>query len=183
MSPDDWTALALDVLAQDGPEAVTVATLCQRAGRTRGSLYHHFPDHHTLLAETLEAWVRSCTDALIQATPPEPGAAARLHALAAAIDPRLEQGVRRLVERTPALRTHVQAIDARRIAHLTQLNEQDGDPPPEARARAEVEYAAFLGFQQLRIAQDRQETLYRWFSHRRGDGGKARSPASASNAS
>lgn len=166
MSRTDWTDLALRVLAEEGPEALTVAALCDRAGRTRGSLYHHFADHAALLDATVAAWSREGTDALVAATPPGPGAADRLNDLALAVDVRLEQGVRRLAERTPSVRETVRAVDRARVDHLSRLHEADGDPPAEAQARAEVEYAAFLGFQQLDLDPAHMARLYRWFAAR-----------------
>lgn len=166
MSRTDWTDLALRVLAEEGPDSLTVATLCDRAGRTRGSLYHHFADHGALLEATVAAWSRQGTDALVEATPPGPGAADRLNDLALAIDVRVEQGIRRLAERAPAVREAVGAVDRARVEHLARLHAADGDPPDEARARAEVEYAAFLGFQQLGLEPDHMARLYRWFAAR-----------------
>ena len=75
---EDWTDLALRLLAERGPAAVTVDTLCTAAGRTRGSLYHHFRDHGSLLDATLASWRKRYTDDVIEATPPGPRAPRRL---------------------------------------------------------------------------------------------------------
>lgn len=89
----DWTELALRILAEDGPESLTVARLCEVAGRTRGSLYHHFADHEALIAATLEHWAARDTDRLIA----EARDADDLDRRAAALDARLELAVRRLI--------------------------------------------------------------------------------------
>lgn len=164
MKREDWTALALVVLAEEGPEALTVATLCERAGRTRGSMYHHFSDHGALLDATMEAWTERCTEDLIEATPPGPQAASSLHELAMAIEPALERAVRRLAERVPRLRARVQEVDRRRMEHIAALHGGGED----ARALAEIEYAAFVGFQHLELPAERMEILYRWFRERVG---------------
>lgn len=168
LSRSDWTQLALRVLGEEGPEALTVATMCARAGKTRGSLYHHFPSHGALVAATLGAWEVQHTDALIAATPPGGRSSRHLHDLATALDVDLEQAVRRLVARSPDHAEVVQRVDAKRVEHLHALLVADGLSETDARARAEIEYAAFLGLQQLRLSADRVEQLFTWLDGRTG---------------
>ncbi|MFN3201411.1 MAG: TetR/AcrR family transcriptional regulator [Bradymonadia bacterium] len=159
----DWSSLALRVLSEEGPEGLTIARLCERAGKTRGSLYHHFPGREALLEATLEAWRARNTDALIQATPPERGAAGHLNELALALDFELEQAARRLISREPWLERHIREVDAARIEHLKRLNAAEGVDEETAQTQAELEYAIFLGVQQLDLTPERIKTLYAWF--------------------
>ena len=55
-SRTDWLALGLAALAEDGPLGLTIAALCRRAGKTKGSFYAHFP--------AIEAYARDsiCND-------------------------------------------------------------------------------------------------------------------------
>lgn len=168
LAKTDWIELALKVLTTDGPEALTVASLCKKAQRTRGSLYHHFTDHDALLDAVVNAWAQGSTHALVQQTPPGPGASKRLQVLTMKIDPRLEQAIRRLVERVPRLRSSITQVDRGRVNHLAALHRAEGQDTSDARAQAEIEYAAFLGFQQLQLAPGRQAKLYEWFSGRLG---------------
>ena len=165
-SREDWARLGLDALVEEGPEGLTVARMCARAGCTRGSLYHHFDSQSALVDATMEAWRASCTEALVAATPPGEGALEKLQALSMAIDPTLEQAVRRLVAQTPRLQPFLHDVDSQRVAHSTHLFEQAGLSASDARCRAEVEYAAFLGFQQLALTPDRLGELVRWFNRR-----------------
>lgn len=42
VQPDDYHRAAMALLAEDGPDGLTIATLCLRLGVTKGSFYHHF---------------------------------------------------------------------------------------------------------------------------------------------
>jgi AcrR family transcriptional regulator len=48
---------ALDLLAEAGPEALTLSTVCERVGVTKGSFYHHFDSMAALHEGMLEHWV------------------------------------------------------------------------------------------------------------------------------
>src|SRR3989442_14439608 len=54
LSRDDYLAAGLDLLADGGGSAVTIAALCGRLGVAKGSFYHHFHSvplfHEALLA-------------------------------------------------------------------------------------------------------------------------------------
>lgn len=165
---DDWTRLGVTVLAEEGPAGLGVARLCERAGRTRGSLYHHFEDHDALLRAVLERWRRDSTDALAAAHPPGDGAVEALNAAALGLDFALEQNVRRLVARRADLRAFVAEVDEQRVAHLILLNRHRGANESDARMRAQIEYAAFLGFQQFELPPDRLLELFAWFDARTG---------------
>jgi AcrR family transcriptional regulator len=47
---------ALEVLAKDGPESLSVAEVARRAGVNRGTAYQHFPTREDLAHATAE-WV------------------------------------------------------------------------------------------------------------------------------
>ena len=163
LTRDDWTGLALAVLADEGPSGLTVARVCARAGRTRGSLYHHFENHDALLVGVLERWRREFTESPAAAHPPVEGASAGLHEVAMGLDFGLEQNVRRLVARRDDLRALVEAVDEQRIAHLARIDEERGASAEDARMRAEIEYAAFLGIQQLDLPPERLAALFARF--------------------
>src|SRR5690349_19806066 len=66
LTKDDWTAAALDALAEGGVAAVAIEPLAARLGATKGSAYWHFPNREALLRATLERWEREYTDAVIK---------------------------------------------------------------------------------------------------------------------
>ena len=65
LSRDDWTAAALDALAEVGLSAVAIDPLARRLGATKGSFYWHFSSRDELIAATLELWERRDTIDLV----------------------------------------------------------------------------------------------------------------------
>lgn len=49
------TAAALELLQEDGPEAITHQRVAERAGIGRATIYRHWPDRQSLMLEALEA--------------------------------------------------------------------------------------------------------------------------------
>lgn len=152
-SREDWAIHALEQLARKGVDGVTLDALCRSAGRTRGSLYHHFSDYHALLEATLEVWRDRYTEELIEeirrAGLAGDTGASRLTDLSTALDFDVEIGVRRLASSRPALRETVAVVDRRRIDFLIELQLEAGSTEEDAHALAEIEYAAYVGMQHL----------------------------------
>lgn len=149
----DWLDLGLVALGEEGPAGLTIEAMCRRAGKTKGSFYAHFATTETFLAGLAERWRATTTDALIKATERH-GLASRkldfLNRLVADLDPRLEQAMRRLATQAPVLAPHIAGVDRTRIDYLASLYATCGRyDPTEARALATVEYAAYLGLQQI----------------------------------
>src|SRR2546423_6466907 len=53
---DDYYRAALELLADGGVDALTMANLCARLGVTTGSFYAHFPSMREFHATFLEQW-------------------------------------------------------------------------------------------------------------------------------
>lgn len=157
----DWLTLGLSALKAEGPEALRLEAITARAGRTRGSFYHHFDSVDAFVAGVIDAWAKRCAEDLVEAEDAAFDPAAALNVLSARIDPRQEAAIRRLAATTPALATAVAAVDRRRVDHLRRLKP---DPAGDAAADyALVEYAALLGLQQLTAlaAPERRDRLGR----------------------
>ena len=56
LSRNSWLEVALELLQNDGINAVTVDALAIQLGITRGSFYHHFKDRNDLSREMLDYW-------------------------------------------------------------------------------------------------------------------------------
>lgn len=56
LTANDWLDTALQVLAEQGLEAVAVEPLAKRMGVTKGSFYWHFKNRNVLLSELLQFW-------------------------------------------------------------------------------------------------------------------------------
>lgn len=168
-SRTDWLVLGLAALAEQGPAGLTVEALCRRAGKTKGSFYAHFPAIEAYLAALAAHWREAHTQRLMQEADKGEAAHDRLMALdrmALALDARVEQGMRRLAQLDAGVAAICAGVDRERIGYLARLHGETGRfRPPEALALARVEYAAFVGFQQLDLGlppQDLHET-YRVF--------------------
>ena len=61
LSRNSWLEVALELLQDDGINAVTVDALAVKLGVTRGSFYHHFKDRNDLSKEMLEYWKEKWT--------------------------------------------------------------------------------------------------------------------------
>ena len=148
----NWLELGLAALAEDGPAGLTIEALCRRAGKTKGSFYAHFSAIEAYLAALAGHWRENFTLRLMQAADQGEAAGERLIALdrmALALDFRVERGMRRLAQLDAGVAATCTAVDRERIGYLARLHEEAGRTPEEALALARVEYAAFVGFQQL----------------------------------
>ncbi|MEO1150973.1 MAG: TetR/AcrR family transcriptional regulator [Pseudomonadota bacterium] len=165
MGREHWVQIGLEALKSAEPEALTIERLCDAAGRTKGSFYHHFRGIEAYLEALLDAWEHVFTDQVIEQAVSEPGPKNQLMALdtlARLLDRDIEQGVRRLKSRWPNAAQRVARVDEKRIAFLQTLYAGLALPNLDAAALARVEYAAFLGFQQLdaTVAGTNQADLY-----------------------
>ena len=61
LSRNSWLEVALELLQDDGINAVSVDALAVQLGVTRGSFYHHFKDRNDLSKEMLEYWKKKWT--------------------------------------------------------------------------------------------------------------------------
>lgn len=158
---NDWLALGLDALAEQGPAGLTIEALCRRAGKTKGSFYAHFPAIETYLAALAAHWRETYTLRLMQEADGVEATQHRLIALdmmALALDFRVEQGMRRLAQLDPGVAATCAKVDRERVGYLEKLHGENGRFAPEdALALARVEYAAYIGFQQLDLGLSQQE--------------------------
>lgn len=162
----DWLDTGLALLAGGDRRALTLERLCEQLGRTKGSFYHHFRDMPTYQLELLERWQARHTQALIDDanTRDEPlDRSERLRARVVAADLRLERAIRSWAEVEPLARAAVDAVDARRLAYLSELALARTGDPALAKLLARIEYAAFVGSVELfaELPQAQREQLGR----------------------
>jgi AcrR family transcriptional regulator len=151
LSAHQWIEVGLRELSEHGPDALTIDALCRRTGKTKGSFYAHFGSHGAFLGSLVRSWLERNTVALLQAADVEPtprGRLNKLNALALRLDAKLDQGMRALAERHPALSEAVSEVDSIRIANLARLHRAVRNcTEAESIDLATIEYAAFIGFQ------------------------------------
>ena len=153
LSAETWAEAALDAIARDGVSAVSVEPLAKALGVTKGSFYWHFPNRDALLAAALELWERRETQEVLERVRREEDPRRRIEILfrevsgdrrtsplylalsAASSDPKIGAAVRRVAER--------------RLGFMTECFAALGLADDEARRRALMAYAMYLGMLQL----------------------------------
>ena len=150
-SREDWLDFALMRLAEDGPDALKLTTICEAAGRTIGSFYHHFDDQAQFFEALLRHWRKTNTEeviAAIEALPDADRQAERLNTVAMTMNQAVEVGMRQFAFQNKRAAEEVAAIDEIRISYLAaSYVRRLALEEPEARLLAELEYAAFVGTQ------------------------------------
>src|ERR1700732_3112565 len=73
---------AVDLYAEQGYDATTVAQIAERAGVTKSTFFRHFPDKRELLVAGQETLSRLLTEGIAEA----PGGAGALEAVAAGLE-------------------------------------------------------------------------------------------------
>ncbi|WP_158891362.1 TetR/AcrR family transcriptional regulator [Amycolatopsis anabasis] len=145
----DWTAAALDALAEGGVAAVAMEPLAARLGTTKGSAYWHFANRDELLRSTLERWEAEHTEAVIEYIESRPDPRDRLHALLGAAL-RLSRGSTVLAAMLaaaehPVVSPILNRVTDRRIGYLASLFADLGFGRAEARRRAVLAYSTYVG--------------------------------------
>src|SRR5678815_367011 len=67
LTASDWAEAALQLIAEKGLRALTVAALAARLGVTKGSFYWHFQGRTELLAAALARWEERATSETMRA--------------------------------------------------------------------------------------------------------------------
>ena len=153
MSREQWAHEALKALARGGLAAVAVEPLARKLGVTKGSFYWHFDNRDALLQAALTLWEANNAAAIgdYELRFPEP--AGRLRALfSAAFEPAALGG---LLQHLSAEREHpvigpiLRRVTQARLAYLARIYVAIGLDEVEARHRAILAYAAYIGMYQL----------------------------------
>ncbi len=63
LTRDNWLALALEILAQEGRAKIKIEYIAERLGVTRGSFYAHFSDRRDFNNSIAEYWAETLTSA------------------------------------------------------------------------------------------------------------------------
>ncbi|WOI53390.1 TetR/AcrR family transcriptional regulator [Parvularcula sp. LCG005] len=148
---EHWVDLGLTSLAASGPDSLKIERLCEVAGRSKGSFYHHFHDQQAFIDALLERWRashRASVAAALSAVQNRRESIVLLDYLSARTDPALETGMRRLAHINTAAQDAIAETDAARIDTIASLYAGKTDAV-QARELAEIEYAVYVGHQVL----------------------------------
>ncbi len=150
LSATDWLDEGLKTLASSGFTALKADPLAKQLGVSRGSFYWHFRDVDAFHTALLARWRDIATERIIANVEKQADAAHAVQyllrgAFAARSD--LEVAVRSWATHDAAARKTVREIDQRRMSYIEALLKRSGVPAEIARARAQILYWAFLGFE------------------------------------
>lgn len=142
---DLWRKTAATILAEG--EAMTLESLCQASGRTRGAFYHHFEDMKALMWLVFSQWREDACLQLIHRLKTDSDNRMDIHGLLAGrLDLGLERALRHLAWKDPALSGIVAQVDRMRRNFLTETLRLRSDLTDEAASHAaHLAYASFLG--------------------------------------
>ena len=156
LSREDWVTAGLAALVDGGPDAVAVEPVATRLGTTKGSGYWHFADRADLLRAVLRAWVERHTVAVRDRVENGGGSPRkRLGHLLGIVAKAAEQSPADLLlvaSADPDVRAAVVEATDLRVAYVERLIVEAGVRAPEARRRAVLAYAAYLGHASLSSA-------------------------------
>lgn len=157
LSAPDWERGALEMIAEEGVAGLAIEALARRLGVTKGSFYWHFKNREALLDAALDRWEADDTRTLeshIGAAPYNPRE--RLGALfrwvSSEIQPhRIYAALLQALDH-PQVKPMMTRVSQRRMDLLEVAFRQAGLAAEDARHRARLTYAAYVGFLQLNLA-------------------------------
>jgi AcrR family transcriptional regulator len=152
LSADDWARAAVLAIADGGVANVSIERLAQQLGATKGSAYWHFADRSALVEAALELWERIATAQVIAQLDAITDPRRRLRQLLATSFGQSDSAI------DSALMAHIddatvgpviRRVTTARIAFVERALRQLGHTPLQARRKARIVYAAYLGHLQL----------------------------------
>jgi AcrR family transcriptional regulator len=180
-SKDDYFRAALDLLADGGVDALTIANLCSRLGVTTGSFYAHFGGIREFHVAFLEQWeagrVYQLQEQMDDTTEPLERIDL-LRRLAVGVNHEAESAIRGWARTSPLVAEFQRRVDATREAVLVQAFLDIGIDKHEAQVLARIGLTILVGTQQIEEAVDRAQldellTEYQRWLERRRKGGRA----------
>jgi AcrR family transcriptional regulator len=175
-SKHDYYRTALELLAEGGVGALTMANLCARLGVTTGSFYAHFGGIRQFHAAFLEQWADGRVYALreqVEATDDPLERIGLLRRVAVSLNHEAESAIRGWARTNPMVADYQGLVDGAREAVLTQAFLDIGINKKEARVLARVGLTILVGTQQIEDKVDRKrlDDLFveyqRWLESRR----------------
>ncbi len=155
LSAEDWAQAALDLIAEQGVSAVAVEPLARRLGVTKGSFYWHFPSRDALLQAALERWELFEQEQVFGSLEEVPDPRVRLRQLfqvvAHEVQPHIIYSELLKALDHPMVRPVIDRVSQRRMDYLIASFRQSGLASTDARHRARLAYAAYVGFLQLSL--------------------------------
>ena len=158
-TPTDYFEVALDLLAEGGPKAVTIAALCQQLEVTKGSFYHHFSGVPDFMRQLLGYWEqrgREAGEQAFEAADPLQRLTFAKLAGTYGLHHEAESAIRALARADLYADEVVRRVDQTREDQLAKGFEEAGIRQREARVLARIGIAILVGTQQRDRPVDRK---------------------------
>jgi AcrR family transcriptional regulator len=149
-SATDFVAAALDVLADQGSDGLTIAALCSAVGVTKGSFYHHFDGMPGFVTALLSYWEAEHSERLITISRDTPDPVHRIGVLleiAVALPHAAESAIRGWARSSPEVAAVQSRVDAGRERHLAEAFRALGLEGPTALLQARMALSLLIGVQ------------------------------------
>lgn len=170
----DYFEAAFDLLASDGPRALTIAKLCRTLGVSKGSFYHHFQGIPDFTTKFLEYWEHSESgeyEARIAEL--EPAEQLELAKVVAtwAIHHEAETAIRAMARTHPEVAAVLGRVDQQREERLFVAFVKVGMEEDRARVLARLGMAVLIGTQSREHPVDRKhlqemfDEYHLWLMH------------------
>jgi AcrR family transcriptional regulator len=152
LSPASYFEVAMELLAEDGPRALTVSGLCSRLGVTKGSFYHHFDGRPQFVGELVEFWTDRQSSRLIEVSRSVQEAHERiavLKRLAVNLPHEAEAAIRAWSSQDAAVAAAQSRVDRLRHDHLKVACGEAGVPEDRAELLATLAISVLAGMQMI----------------------------------
>ncbi|GCE29952.1 TetR family transcriptional regulator [Dictyobacter alpinus] len=161
-----WLEEGLNVLAASGAAALTIETLTNRLGVTKGSFYHHFQHFRDYKEHLLTFYEDERTLQVIKSAERREAPLDRLELIIQGTlheVSQLEVSMRAWALQDLMVRSFQQRIDQRRLAYLAELAFQLCHDRERAQRIAHMLYSIFVGSQHILppVQGEELEALYR----------------------
>jgi AcrR family transcriptional regulator len=147
-SKRDWLEAALETLADVGADHMTIESLTNRLGVTKGSFYHHFGSYQGFKTALLEFYETEGTSQVIDYSERGDSPADKLKRLlkiTTDYPPNTETAIRAWSLHDEEVRVYQERIDERRIAYVRELIERIAGDSEKSLRIARTLYALLIG--------------------------------------
>ena len=165
---NQWFIVGLDVLEKEGFARITIDNLCGLLQITKGAFYHHFKNIDGYIDALMKYWLSLNTIQIIEDANKLPFVKERMEYIGNAVINRShksEQVIRAWSFSNPTVKKYIQQVDDLRIDYSTKQRMLLGMSDEEAKNTSVLEYAIFVGMQQLYPDMNKEdwEQLYRFY--------------------
>jgi len=157
LTAEDYFREALAVLGEQGSQAMTIASLCDRLDVTKGSFYHHFGGMPGFVEQLLTYWEREHSDRLIAISRAQPDPSLRIATLtdmAVNLPHASESAIRAWGRSSPEVAEVTARVDKRRERHIVDAIAALGIDRARSRLLGRIAINLLVGIQVREVPPD-----------------------------